>query len=141
LAYLQAVEEALDTWPLIAEPDNFAARVMAQVRPHPELPRFRVRWSDLAIGLTGAALATATPLLWRLLAPASLAQSLQQIYDALRLRMLPLEMLQLELSLRLQPLIETGVWIWVPVFVGTMLALILLPIVWFPMPRGQRTPA
>ena len=69
LAYLQAVEKALDTWPLVAEPDDLTARVMAQVKPHPELRRFRIRWSDLAIGLAGAVLATTTPLLWRLLAP------------------------------------------------------------------------
>ena len=141
LAYLQAVEKALDTWPLVAEPDDLTARVMAQVKPHPELRRFRIRWSDLAIGLAGAVLATTTPLLWRLLAPGSLAQSLQQIYDALRLQMLPLEMLQLDVSLRLQPLIETGLWMWLPVLAGIILALILLPVVWFPMPRGQRTPA
>jgi anti-sigma factor RsiW len=141
LAYLQAVEEALGTWPLIAEPDDLTARVMAQVKRHPELPRVRIRWSDLAVGLAGAILATAAPLLWRLLAPINLAQSLQQLHDTVRLQMLPLEMLQLDISLRLQPLIETGLWIWLPVFAGAILALILLPVVWFPIPRGQRTPA
>jgi len=39
LARLQAVVDALETWPLAAEPAHLKARVKAQVRPRPALPR------------------------------------------------------------------------------------------------------
>ena len=51
LARLRAVVDAMETWPLVPEPARLRARVMAQVRPRPTLPRFRVHWSDLAISL------------------------------------------------------------------------------------------
>ena len=59
--------DALETWPLMAEPAYLKARVMAKVQPHPALPRSRVHWSDLAISLAGAGLTFALTLLWRYL--------------------------------------------------------------------------
>jgi anti-sigma factor RsiW len=136
LAYLQTAEKALETWPLVAEPADLTARVMAQVKPRIEAPRFRLRWSDVAVSLSGACLAAAVLPLWRLLASAGLAQSFQQMRDTLRLQMLPLEMLQLDISLRVQPLIESGALTWLPMLAGIIFALFLLPVVWFRVPRG-----
>ncbi|MEJ2559536.1 MAG: zf-HC2 domain-containing protein [Anaerolineae bacterium] len=59
LARLQAVAAALETWPLVMEPAQFTAQVMARVRPRPAQPRFRLRWSDLLVSLVGAGLAVA----------------------------------------------------------------------------------
>lgn len=136
LIYLQTAEKALETWPLVVEPADLTARVMAQVKPLPESPRFRLHWSDVAISLAGAALAAAALPLWRLLAFPGLSQFLQRIRDILRLQMLPLEMFQLDISLRLQPLIQSGVLAWLPMLAGIIFAFILLPVVWFRVPRG-----
>jgi anti-sigma factor RsiW len=65
LARAQAVVAALETWPLVAEPANLAARVMAQARLSSALPRFQLRWSDLAISLAGAGLAFAAARVWQ----------------------------------------------------------------------------
>ena len=46
LARLQAVVAALETWPLVDEPAETAARVMARVRPRSTPPRFRLHWRD-----------------------------------------------------------------------------------------------
>ncbi|MBN1815138.1 MAG: hypothetical protein JXA14_25115 [Anaerolineae bacterium] len=136
LTYLQTAEKALETWPLVHEPADLTARVMAQVKPRLETPRFRFHWSDVAISLAGAALAAAALPLWHLLASPGLSQFLQRTRDILRLQMLPLEMLQLDISLRLQPLIRSGVLAWLPMLAGIIFAFILLPVVWFRVPRG-----
>lgn len=138
LAYLQTAEKAIETWPLIAEPADLTARVMAQVKPRLERPRFRLRWSDVAISLAGAAAVAIALPLWQILTPAnSWTQSLRQTLDALRLQLLPLEMLQLDATLKLQPLIKSGVLVWLPLLAGLIFALAVLPVVWFRSPRQR----
>lgn len=138
LAHLQTAEAAMKTWPLIPEPAALTARVMAQVEPRLETPRFRLHWGDVVVSVAGAALATAVLPLWRLLASPDLSQSLQQAKDTLRLQMLPLEMLHLDISLRLQPLTKSGVLIWLPMLAGTVFAFAILPVVWSRVLRGRR---
>jgi len=106
LARLQAVVDAMETWPLVAEPARLTARVMAQVRPRPTPPRFRVHWSDLAISLAGAGLACAGMLLWRYLA------STEWAYLYRTQTTLWLEMLRLEATLWMQRLANTGAMTW-----------------------------
>ena len=106
LARLQAVVAALETWPLVAEPVQLTAHVMARVRPRPALPAFRLRWSDFAISLAGAGLAFAAVLVWRYLASTSLAH----LYHAQMV--LRLEMLRLEALLLIQRLARTGTVTW-----------------------------
>jgi predicted anti-sigma-YlaC factor YlaD len=139
LAYLQTAERALETWPLVAEPAEFTTRVMARIEPRPEIPRFRLRWSDVAISLAGASLAISALPLWQLLESADLAQSLQDAHDALRLKMLPLEMLQLDISLRLQPLIKSGALVWLPILAGIVFAFTILPVMGFSLSRSKKT--
>jgi len=106
LARLQAVVAALETWPLVAEPDQLTAHVMARVRPRPALPAFRLRWSDFAISLAGAGLAFTAVLAWHYLASTSLAH----LYHAQMV--LRLEMLRLEVLLLIQRLARTGTVTW-----------------------------
>jgi anti-sigma factor RsiW len=106
LARLQAVVAALETWPLVAEPVQLTAHVMARVRPRPALPAFRLRWSDFAISLAGAGLAFAAVLAWHYLASTSLAH----LYHAQMV--LRLEMLRLEVLLLIQRLARTGTVTW-----------------------------
>ena len=144
LAHLQAVEEALETWPLITEPADLAPRVMAQVRSYPRTPRFRLRWTDLILSLTFAALTASGGLvltalwLWRLRAPTDLSNSLQQAIDVMRLQMLPLEMLGLEMSLALQSLFESSALLWTPVLAGAVALIILVAFMRSPMARQRR---
>lgn len=106
LARLRAVVDAMETWPLMAEPAHLKARVMAQVQPRPTPPRFRVHWSDLAISLAGAGLAFAFTLLWRYLF------SIRQIYLFCPQVYLRLEVLRLEAMLWMQRLANTGTMTW-----------------------------
>ena len=139
LAYLQVAEEAIETWPLLAEPADLTARVMAQVKPRLEKPRFRLRWSDVAVSLVGAGIAAIALPLWQVLTSTdSWAQTLLQTQDALRLHLLPLEMLQLDITLKLQPLIKSGALMWLPILAGLIFVLVVLPMVWFRSPRRQR---
>jgi predicted anti-sigma-YlaC factor YlaD len=140
LAYLQVAEEAIETWPLITEPADFTAQVMAQVKPRLEKPRFRLRWSDVAISLAGAGMAAIALPLWQVLTSTdSWAQILLQTQDALRLHLLPLEMLQLDITLKLQPLIKSGALMWLPILAGLIFVLVVLPVVWFRGPRRPRS--
>ena len=125
LARLQAVVAALETWLLVAEPTSLTARVMAQVRPRPTLPGFRIHWSDLAISLAGASLVFAAALLWRYLAPTGLA-SLYCTQMYLRLEMLRLEVL----LLLTQSLPKIGTVTWGLVLVGVALVTALTLAVW-----------
>ena len=93
-ARLQAVTQALESWPLVTEPAHLAASVMARVRARPAPPRFRHRWSDLAISVMGGGLAFATALVVRYLSASVLggargAQVLLQ-WERLRLHILRL---------------------------------------------------
>jgi predicted anti-sigma-YlaC factor YlaD len=124
LARLQAVAAALETWPLVMEPAQFTAQVMARVRPRPAQPRFRLRWSDLVISLVGAGLAVAAILLWRYLAPAGLAY-LHPAQTYLRL-----ELLQLDLLLSIQRLIRTNLVTWGLPFAGVVSLIVLTLTVW-----------
>jgi anti-sigma factor RsiW len=92
LARLQAVIAALETWPLVAEPAQLTGRIMRQVRPRPAPPAFRLRWSDLAISVTGAGLAFAAMLCWRDLTSTDWGR-LYRTQMSLQLEMLRLEML------------------------------------------------
>ncbi|NIO67475.1 MAG: hypothetical protein GTN71_00040 [Anaerolineae bacterium] len=125
LARVRAVVAALETWPLVAEPAQLTARVMAQVRPRPVLPAFRIQWSDLAISLAGASLVFVAALLWRYLAATDLA-SLYRMQMSLRLEMLRLE----GLLLVTQCLARTGAAIWGLVLVGIVLVTALPLAVW-----------
>ena len=112
LARMQIVMTALETWPLVAEPAQLTARVMARVRPRPALPAFRLRWSDFAISLAGAGLAFGAMLAWRHLASTSLAH----LYHAQMV--LRLEMLQLKVLLLMPRLVRAGAVTWGLVLVG-----------------------
>jgi hypothetical protein len=141
LARLQAVVAALETWPLVAEPAQLTARVMAQVRQRPGvsaacvephrrvepsvLPGFRIHWSDLAISLAGASLVFAVALLWRYLASTNLAYLYcTQVY-------LRLEMLRLEVMLLLtQCLARTNTATWGLMLVGVTFVTALSLVAW-----------
>jgi anti-sigma factor RsiW len=149
LARLGAVVAALESWPLVAEPAELTARVMAQVRPRPGvspsaplpstmlgtgrtgaggspvLPGFRIHWSDLAISLAGASLVFAATLLWRYLTLTDLAYLYRtQMY-------LRLEMLRLEVMLLLrQCLARTSTATWGLALVGVALVTALALVVW-----------
>jgi anti-sigma factor RsiW len=75
LASLRRVDEALATRPLLEEPADFTARVMAQVqaataRPAPApLPAFRLRWEDAVASLAFAGGMAALLLAFSLLPP------------------------------------------------------------------------
>jgi anti-sigma factor RsiW len=120
LARLQAVMDALETWPLVAEPSRLTARVMARVRPRPAMPRFRVYWSDLAISLAGAGLVFAAVLAWRHLASAGLAY-LHHTQMVLRL-----EMLRLKAMLLIQRLVRMGAVNWGPLSLMAVTLVIVL---------------
>ena len=141
LARLQAVVAALETWPLATEPAELTGRIMARVRPRPEvgaayaeprqrveplaLPGFRIHWSDLAISLAGASLVFAAALLWRCLTSTDLAY-LYRIQMSLRL-----EMLRLEVMLLLtQCLARTSAAIWGLTLVGVALVTALALVMW-----------
>jgi anti-sigma factor RsiW len=75
LALLDEIDEALATWPLLAEPEGFTARVMDEIRAgkasksaRPHLP---IRWQDAVLGLAlvltlvALLLAVRTPFLLR----------------------------------------------------------------------------
>ena len=137
------MEQALETWPLVAEPVDLTARIIAKVAPRVETPRFRPRWTDLILSLCGAGLVAGAGLvftalrLWRLPASIDMTPALQQAVDTLRLQALPLEMLQLEISLGLQPLIGSGALTWAAMLAGSVLALILIPLLWLHVPRQR----
>jgi hypothetical protein len=149
LARLQAVVAALESWPLVAEPAELTARVMARVRTRPGvspsaslpstmlgtgrtgvgdspvLPGFRIHWSDLAISLAGASLVFAVTLLWRYLTSTDLAY-LYRAQMSLRLEMLRLEVM---LLLR-QCLARTSVATWELTLVGVALVTALALVMW-----------
>ncbi len=133
LARLQAVAAALETWPLVMEPAQFTAQVMARVRPRPAQPRFRLRWSDLLVSVAGAGLAAAAILLWRYLAPAGLAY-LHPTQTYLRL-----ELLQLELLLLIQHLVRTNLVTW-GMLLGGVASLTALMLVARDLLVGKRRP-
>jgi len=143
------VVAALESWPLVAEPAELTARVMAQVRPRPGvspsaplpstmlgtgrtgagsspvLPGFRIHWSDLAISLAGASLVFAATLLWRYLTSTDLAY-LYRAQMSLRLEMLRLEVM---LLLR-QCLARTSAATWGLTLVGVALVTALALVMW-----------
>jgi predicted anti-sigma-YlaC factor YlaD len=141
LVRLQAVVAALETWPLVAEPAQLAARVMAQVRQRSvvspsatrktgaaeplAVPGFRIHWSDLTISLAGASLVFAATLLWRYLTSTDLVYLYRtQMY-------LRLEMLRLELVLLLaQCLARTSAAAWGLMLVGVALVTALALVMW-----------
>ena len=124
LARLQAVVDALETWPVMPEPARLRARVMAQVQPRPALPRFRVHWSDLAISLAGAGVAFAFTLLWRYLSP------MRQVYLVRPQVYLRLEVLRLKAMLWMQRLASTGTVMWGLLFAGATLVAVLSLAIW-----------
>ncbi len=124
MARLQAVVGALESWPLVAEPSQLTARVMAQVKPRPALPAFRLRWSDLAFSLAGASAVFVAMLAWRYLALTELAQLYRpQVY-------LRLEMLRLEVLLLTYHLAKANGATWGLVLISVALATALAVAVW-----------
>ena len=132
LTCLQTVVEALETWPRVIEPARLTNNIMAQVSSRsgvsaiepPTLPRFRLRWSDLAISLAGGGLVFAAAFVWLRLSTTRMAH-LQYRQMALRL-----EMLRLEVELMMQRLARIDDVTWGLVFVGVALAAVLAVAVW-----------
>ena len=124
LARLRTVMEALETWPLVVEPAQLTARVMAQVKPRPAPPCFRLRWGDLAISLAGAGLAFAAILFLHRLSRAYQG-TLYGSMLALRL-----EVLRLEGMLAIRRLAMEGAVVWWPLFVGVALGIVLAVFAW-----------
>ncbi len=124
LARLQTVVEALESWPLVVEPARLTNRIMAQVSSRPITPRFRLRWSDLAISLAGGGLIFAAALVWLRLSTTSTA-NLQYRRIALRL-----EMLRLEAQLLMQRLAMIDDVTWGLMLFGVALAAVLAVAVW-----------
>ena len=124
LARLRAVVAALETWPLVAEPSRLTTRVMAQVKPRPALPHFRLRWSDLAVSTVGGGLAFVAILVWRN------AASNDLIYLYFPQVHLWLEMLRLKALLWIQDLIIADAIPWGLAFVGFTLTVVLALAVW-----------
>jgi anti-sigma factor RsiW len=132
LARLQTVVEALESWPLVVEPAQLTNRIMAQVSSRsvvsaiepPTLPRFRLRWSDLAISLAGGGLVFVATLIWLRLSTTSTAH-LQYRQIVLRL-----EMLGLKAQLMIQHLARIDDVTWGLVLVGVALAAVLVVVVW-----------
>lgn len=75
LVLLRQVDSALATMPVLEEPANFTAQVMAQVRtmepkaPPAPLPVFRLRWEDLVISFAFAGTMVALLFAFSLLQP------------------------------------------------------------------------
>jgi len=132
LARLQTVVEALETWPLVIEPARLTNRIMARVSSRsgasavaaPTWPRFRLRWSDLAISLAGGGLVFAAALAWLRLSTTGTAQ-LQFRQMALRL-----EMLRLKAQLMMQHLARIDDVTWGLMLVGGALAAVLAVAMW-----------
>jgi predicted anti-sigma-YlaC factor YlaD len=133
VARLQAVAAAVETWPLVMEPAQFTAQVMARVRSRPAHPRFRIRWSDLVVSVAGAGLAAAAILLWRYLASAGPAY-LHPTQTYLRL-----ELLQLDVLLLIQHLVRTNLVTW-GLLLGGIASLTALTFVVWDLLVGKRGP-
>ncbi len=135
LARAQAVVTALKTWPLVPEPPQLTGRIMAQVSPRLDAPRFRLHWSDLVISLSGAALVFGAMLLWRGLLSTDQAY-LCAARIALRAHVLRLEALRL-----LQRLSHAAVpgWGWLSLAGGACVLVLALGI-WgrVPLPTQRR---
>jgi hypothetical protein len=92
LVRLESVFEALDEWPVMAEPADLTADVMSRVRAHPIQSPFRIGWSYPVAGLAGAVLVFTSLLTLLYLAPPYQAHLLRS-HIMLRLEMLRLESL------------------------------------------------
>jgi hypothetical protein len=144
LARLQTVEQALESWPIVFEPADLTVRVMAQVKSHPRTHPFHLRWTDLMLGVAGAGVMAAMAMgvtalwLWRPRPSIDVGHSLQQIIAVIHLRMLPLEMLQLELSLAAQSLAGNPILLWTPVLASMVATLVVVPLMWRRVPRRLR---
>jgi anti-sigma factor (TIGR02949 family) len=68
LRLLRQVNDGLATLPVLEEPVNFTARVMAQISPT-SLPAFRLRWEDAAVSFAFAATVIAVLSVFSLLQP------------------------------------------------------------------------
>ncbi len=133
LTNLKVVVEALETWPLTAEPSHLVKDIMTRVSSRPVLPRFRLHFSDLIISLVGSGSILAVILGLRTL---SQSRSLQLL--SLQLPM-QVEMWWLELQFQIQQLAGTGTWTWwlLPMFVGfAMVLTITFGVLIRYLPRG-----
>jgi len=124
LLRLQAVVTAIETWPVVIEPPDITARVMAQVRSRPAMPAFRLRWSDFAISLAGAGLVFIAVLAWRYLPPPT-PDYLRHSQMALWL-----EMLRLETLLTMRRLIMSSATTWGLLLGGVVLTTVLAIAAW-----------
>lgn len=132
LERLRITVKALETWPIVAEPDQLTARVMAQITPLPLVnsvpshipPHFRLRWSDLLISLAGGGLAFIAILLWR----HSTIKDLFRLYGtwiSLQTHMLKLKAL---LHMRLLFRVDNAIW-WL-LIASMALIIALIPLIW-----------
>jgi hypothetical protein len=119
LARLQTVVTALETWPVVVEPVDLTARVMARVRPRHTVPTFRLRWIDFWVSLAGASLVFTMLLVWRYLISANSAY-LFRMRIALQLELLWLDVLRMA-----QRLISTGIGAWEGL-IGALVILVIL---------------
>jgi anti-sigma factor RsiW len=74
LALLRQVDDALATWPVLEEPADFTARVMAQVRATEQaspvlFPAFRLGWADALVSFAFACTVMAVLFVFSLLEP------------------------------------------------------------------------
>ena len=119
LTRLRAVVTALETWPVVAEPVDLTARVMARVHPRYTVPPFRLRWIDFGVSLAGASLVFTMLLGWRYLISANSAY-LFRMRIALQLELLWLDVLRMA-----QRLISTGIGAWEGLIGGLFILAIL----------------
>jgi anti-sigma factor RsiW len=107
---LRHVIAALQAFPIMAEPTDLTARVMAQIQPHQVLPGFRVRWIDVIASAVGAGLFFGMMLIpWRLWS-ASLWTEFSSVLAKAQLFQ---RLMALQLHQR-WPLVADGVWMPAP---------------------------
>jgi hypothetical protein len=90
--------------------------------------------------MAGMGLAITALWLWRMRPSFDVSHSLQQAIDVIHLQMLPLEMLQLELSLAIQSLAGNPFLLWTPILASLVATLVAAPLMWRRVPRRPRPP-
>jgi anti-sigma factor RsiW len=133
LTRLQTVVTALETWPVVVEPVDLTARVMARIRLRHTVPTFRLRWIDFGVSLAGASLVFTTLLGWRYLVSANSAY-LCRMRIALQLERLWLDVLRMA-----QWLISTGIGAWEGLAGGLVVLAILSFALWDLATRHRKT--
>lgn len=78
-AALEAVEDALRTYPLTPAPPTLSQAVMARVRALAPAPRFRLQWIDYAISAFAAGMMGLALSLWQSITPQMAARAQFQV--------------------------------------------------------------